>query len=59
MANLSLASFTNTSNITYREADVLLVAGSIILIIINTITFPCTVILNVLVKGCENDASTS
>ena len=49
MANFSLASFTNTSNITDREANVPLVAGSIILIIINTITFPCTVILNVFV----------
>ena len=39
----------NASNINDREADVLLVAGSIIIIIINTITFPCTVILNVLV----------
>ena len=49
MANFSLASFVNASNINDREADVLLVAGSIIIIIINTITFPCTVILNVLV----------
>ena len=49
MANLSLACFTNASNITDREADVLSVAGSIIIIIINTITFPFTVLLNLLV----------
>ena len=49
MANLSLACFTNASNITDREADILSVAGSIIIIIINTITFPFTVLLNLLV----------
>ena len=51
MVNFSLTSFINTTNITRREGDrdVSSMADSIIIIIINTITFPCTVILNVLV----------
>ena len=51
MANFSLASFTNTTNITRREGDrdVPSMADSIIIIIINTITFPFTVIINLLV----------
>ena len=51
MANFSLAIFTNTTNITRREGDrdVPSMADSIIIIIINTITFPFTVILNLLV----------
>ena len=51
MANFSLASFTNTTNITRREGDrdVPSMADSLIIIIINTITFPFTVILNLLV----------
>ena len=51
MVNFSFASFTNTTNITRREGDreVPSLAGSIIIIIINTTSFPCTVILNVLV----------
>ena len=49
MANFSLASFTNASNITDREADDLRAAGSTVIIIINTITFPFTVLLNLLV----------
>ena len=49
MANFSLASFTNASNITNREADDLWAAGSTVIIIINTITFPFTVLLNLLV----------
>ena len=48
MVNFSLASFTNTTNITRREGDrdVSSMADSIIIIIINTITFPCTVLLS-------------
>ena len=48
MINFSLASFTNTTNITRREGDrdVSSMADSIIIIIINTITFPCTVLLS-------------
>ena len=51
MVNFSFASFTNTTNITRREGDrdVSSLAGSIIIIIINTISFPCAVLLNVLV----------
>ena len=51
MVNFSFASFTNTTNITRREGDreVPSLAGSIIIIIINTISFPCAVLLNVLV----------
>ena len=51
MVNFSLTSFIKTTNITRREGDrnVSSMADSIIIIIINTITFPCTVILNVLV----------
>ena len=52
MVDVSLASFTNFTNKTSREddtADVPPVAGAIIIIIINTISFPCTVLLNVLV----------
>ena len=49
MANFSLACFTNASNITGREADDLWAAGSTVIIIINTITFPFTVLLNLLV----------
>ena len=54
MVDVSLASFTNFTNKTSREddtADVPPVAGAIIIIIItiNTITCPCTVLLNVLV----------
>ena len=51
MVNFSLTSFTNTTNITRREGDRVVpsMANSIIIIILNTITIPCTVILNVLV----------
>ena len=54
MVDVSLTSFTNFTNKTSREddtADVPQVAGAIIIIIIiiNTITCPCTVLLNVLV----------
>ena len=52
MVDVSLTSFTNFTNKTSREddtADVPPVAGAIIIIIINTISFPCTVLLNVLV----------
>ena len=52
MVDVSLTSFTNFTNKTSREddtADVPPVAGAIIIIIINTITCPCTVLLNVLV----------
>ena len=51
MVNFSLASFTNTTNITRKEGDrdVSSMADSIIIIIINTITFPCTVLLSLLV----------
>ena len=51
MVNSSLASFTNTTNITRKEGDrdVPSMADFIIIIIINTITFPCTVLLNLLV----------
>ena len=52
MANFSLANSTNVTNITSREgdtADVPSVAGAINVIIINTITCPFTVILNLLV----------
>ena len=51
MVNSSLASFTNFTNITRKEGDrdVPSMADSIIIIIINTITFPCTVLLNLLV----------
>ena len=51
MVNFSFASFTNTTNITRREGDreVPSMADFIIIIIINTITFPCTVLLNLLV----------
>ena len=51
MVNSSLASFTNFTNITREEGDrdVPSMADSIIIIIINTITFPCTVLLNLLV----------
>ena len=51
MVNFSLTSFTNTTNITRREGDRVVpsMADSIIIIILNTITIPCTVILNVLV----------
>ena len=47
MVNSSLASFTNTTNITRKEGDrdVPSMADFIIIIIINTITFPCTVLL--------------
>ena len=48
MVNFSLASFTNTTNITRKEGDrdVSSMADSIIIIIIHTITFPCTVLLS-------------
>ena len=51
MVNSSLACFTNFTNITRKEGDrdVPSMADSIIIIIINTITFPCTVLLNLLV----------
>ena len=51
MVNFSLASFTNTTTITRKEGDrdVSSMADSIIIIIINTITFPCTVLLSLLV----------
>ena len=51
MVNFSLASFTNTTTITRKEGDrdVSWMADSIIIIIINTITFPCTVLLSLLV----------
>ena len=52
MANFSLANSTNVTNTTSREgdkADVPSVAGAINIIIINTITCPFTVILNLLV----------
>ena len=52
MVDVSLASFTNFTNKTSGQgdtADVSPVAGAIIIIIINTITFPCTVVLNALV----------
>ena len=52
MANFSLANSTNVTNITSREgdkADGPSVAGAINVIIINTITCPFTVILNLLV----------
>ena len=52
MVDVSLASFTNFTNKTSGRgdtADVPPVAGAIIIIIINTITFPCTVVLNALV----------
>ena len=49
MVNFSLASLTNTTNITRRDRYVPSMADSIIIIIINIITMPCTVILNVLV----------
>ena len=51
MVNSSLASFTNTTNITRKEGDrdVPSMADFIIIISINTITFPCTVLLNLLV----------
>ncbi|XP_022786972.1 trace amine-associated receptor 5-like [Stylophora pistillata] len=52
MINISMTSFTNATNTTDRESDtedVPSVAGSIIIIIINTITCPITVLLNLLV----------
>ena len=52
MANFSSANSTNATNTISREgdkADVPSVAGAIIVIIINTITCPFTVILNLLV----------
>ena len=52
MVNFSSANSTNITNTTSREgdtADVPSVAGAIIVIIINTITCPFTVLLNVLV----------
>ena len=52
MVDVSLPSFTNFTNKTSGQgdtADVSPVAGAIIIIIINTITFPCTVVLNALV----------
>ena len=60
MANSSLASFTNTTNITRKEGDrdVLSMADSIIIIIINTITFPCTVLFNLLlIKAVKTNSN--
>ena len=60
MVNSSLASFTNFTNITRKEGDrdVPSMADSIIIIIINTITFPCTVLLNLLViKGVKTNSN--
>ena len=52
MANISSANSTNVTNVTSREgdtADVPSAVGFIIIIIINTITCPFTVLLNLLV----------
>ena len=52
MANFSMDSFTNATNLTIGEgdtADVLLVLSYIIIIVINTISCPFIVLLNVLV----------
>lgn len=52
MANFSMDSFTNATNLTIGEddtADVLLVLSYIITIVINTISCPFIVLLNVLV----------
>ena len=62
MVNFSSANSTNATNTISREgdkADVPSVAGAINVIIINTITFLFTVLLNLLViKSCKVDAST-
>ena len=62
MVNFSSANSTNATNTIRREsdtADVPSVAAAINVIIINTITFLFTVLLNLLViKSCKVDAST-